>query len=64
MAQGEEVIRKIKPDSAILRVPVLYGPCETLDESAVTVLAKLLAKKSASGDSTAAKVKVDHWAMR
>ncbi|XP_003388343.1 PREDICTED: methionine adenosyltransferase 2 subunit beta-like [Amphimedon queenslandica] len=29
-------------DSAIVRVPILYGPVETLDESAVTILFKAL----------------------
>lgn len=38
---GEKAVRGVQPDnSCVLRVPVLYGEVETLDESAVTVLFK------------------------
>lgn len=37
---GERVLRGIMPKAAVLRVPILYGPVESLDESSVTVLAK------------------------
>lgn len=53
--EGEEVVRRAV-DHAILRVPILYGPCESLEESAVTVLARILI----DGRET----KLDHWATR
>ncbi|MEI7900273.1 MAG: SDR family oxidoreductase [bacterium] len=37
---GEHAVRAAGRGSAILRVPILYGEVETLDESPVTVLAK------------------------
>jgi dTDP-4-dehydrorhamnose reductase len=40
----------------VLRVPILYGPVESIDESAVTTLARLLESKD--------EVLVDHWAIR
>ncbi|XP_067012414.2 methionine adenosyltransferase 2 subunit beta [Anabrus simplex] len=40
--QGEEATRAASQDHIILRVPVLYGPVETLSESAVTVLLETL----------------------
>jgi len=42
--------------AAILRLPILYGPVERLDESAVTELASLLKKGQAC--------RVDNWARR
>jgi dTDP-4-dehydrorhamnose reductase len=44
------------PAGAVLRIPVLYGPVESLRESSVTEVA--LALKSSSPQ------KVDHWARR
>lgn len=39
--EGEKLTRSVLPDdSCVLRIPVLYGDVETLDESAVTVLFK------------------------
>ena len=38
--QGEQAARKVNSDTVVLRVPLLYGDVETLDESAVTVLIK------------------------
>ncbi|XP_019639926.1 PREDICTED: methionine adenosyltransferase 2 subunit beta-like [Branchiostoma belcheri] len=35
---GEMMALEIAKDGAVLRVPMLYGPVETVDESAVTVL--------------------------
>ncbi|XP_059153128.1 methionine adenosyltransferase 2 subunit beta-like [Physella acuta] len=37
-AEGEKVVLESNPGNVVLRVPVLYGAVETLDESAVTVL--------------------------
>lgn len=53
---GEEVVKVEHPSSCILRVPVLYGFVESLDESAVTSIAKGLLKTEA--------VTTDHWATR
>ena len=53
---GEEAVKVEYPSSCILRVPVLYGWVETLDESAVTSIAKALLKTEA--------VQTDHWATR
>jgi len=44
------------PRAAILRIPLLYGPVETLGECSVTELASLLAKR--------APCAVEHWARR
>ena len=43
-------------EACVLRVPILYGPVESLEESAVTVIARLL--------ETREEKKVDHWAVR
>ena len=40
--EGENVIRETTDNYAILRVPILYGPVESLEESAVTQIATLL----------------------
>ena len=37
--EGERVVRQVLPDSAILRVPILYGPVEELAESSVSEIA-------------------------
>ena len=57
---AEIAVQSAAPSAAILRVPILYGPIERLDESAVTVIvqAMLLAKKRGT------PVEMDHWAMR
>lgn len=44
------------PRAAILRIPLLYGPVETLGECAVTELASLLAKREPCA--------VENWAQR
>lgn len=52
---GEEVVRRATRH-CILRVPLLFGPVESLDESPVTSIAKqLLPGKS---------ITLDHWATR
>lgn len=38
--QGEEIVKKNHAEFAILRVPILYGQIENLEESAVTILWK------------------------
>lgn len=53
---GEQVVSEEHPDSCILRVPVLYGHVESLDESAVSTIAK--------GLLTDGPVNADHWAIR
>jgi len=57
---AETAVQSAAPSAAILRVPILYGPVERLDESAVTVIAQamLLAKKHDT------PVEMDHWAIR
>lgn len=53
---GEEAVRKESADACILRVPVLYGRQQSLEESPVTILSKdVLSGK---------EKKVDHWAIR
>jgi len=45
--EAELIIWKNQHDAGILRVPVLYGPVENLEESAVTILLKsILSKES------------------
>jgi len=44
------------PQAAILRIPLLYGPVERLDECSVTELATLLKKRE--------PCLVEHWAQR
>lgn len=53
---GEEAALSVDPGNAVLRVPILYGEVEELEESAVTVIARSLL------DRTPAKM--DHWAIR
>jgi len=36
--KGEKAVLEVDPENIVLRVPVLYGPVESLGESAVTVL--------------------------
>jgi dTDP-4-dehydrorhamnose reductase len=44
----------------VLRVPVLYGPAEVPEESAVNVLMDAVWKAQTEG----AKIKMDHWSIR
>lgn len=59
--EGEEVVRAaVAARAAILRVPILYGDVETLDESSVTtVIAAVLALRNAPGTLV-----LDDWAVR
>eukprot|EP00927_Polykrikos_kofoidii_P044629 TRINITY_DN38546_c0_g1_i1.p1 TRINITY_DN38546_c0_g1~~TRINITY_DN38546_c0_g1_i1.p1 ORF type:complete len:692 (+),score=75.20 TRINITY_DN38546_c0_g1_i1:128-2203(+) len=45
--EGERTVAEIHPDAAILRVPLLYGPIEYLDETSVTSLLSALRKGAA-----------------
>lgn len=56
---GELAIRSEIADAAVLRVPILYGPCETLAESSVTSIVPALLRAT-----TAAPVCLDNWATR
>jgi dTDP-4-dehydrorhamnose reductase len=53
---GEEAVLAASPRNVILRVPILYGKVETLDESGVTLLLCDL--------QTPRPKKIDHWAIR
>ncbi len=56
---GEHAVLQAGCAAAVLRVPLLYGDVERLDESSVTVLADALIK-AAPGQ----QVKMEHWATR
>ncbi|XP_043238039.1 methionine adenosyltransferase 2 subunit beta-like [Amphibalanus amphitrite] len=47
--EGERATLHACPGALVLRVPVLYGPVERLDESAVTVLLRCLLEPPAAG---------------
>jgi S-adenosylmethionine synthetase len=53
--EGEHVVRTVA-DNCVLRVPVLYGQIETLEESPVTIIAK--------GLLPGGEIKLDHWQTR
>ncbi|WP_220769358.1 SDR family oxidoreductase [Shewanella sp. MBTL60-007] len=53
---GEQVVSDAQQGFAILRLPILYGEVESLNESAVMVLLELLADT--------AEQPVDNWAIR
>ena len=55
---GELAVWAETSDACVLRVPVLYGNVEWLDESVVTGLARQLR------DAAGAPVTLDHWATR
>jgi len=54
---AEQALRQIMPKAAVLRVPILYGQIESLDESAVTILAKKMIESDRP-------LPCDHWAIR
>jgi dTDP-4-dehydrorhamnose reductase len=56
---GEHAVRAAGLDSAILRVPILYGEVESLDESPVTVLAQNM-MNARPGERLA----MENWATR
>ncbi|XP_076060594.1 methionine adenosyltransferase 2 subunit beta-like isoform X2 [Oratosquilla oratoria] len=43
--EGEKATMEVNPDACILRIPILYGPVERIDESAVTVLLNCIKDK-------------------
>lgn len=54
--QGEKAVLEASPHHVVLRVPILYGEVETLDESPVTLLVNKILNPSPSTE--------DHWATR
>eukprot|EP00440_Ansanella_granifera_P032012 gb/GFBE01034745.1/.p1 GENE.gb/GFBE01034745.1/~~gb/GFBE01034745.1/.p1 ORF type:complete len:339 (+),score=52.70 gb/GFBE01034745.1/:1-1017(+) len=52
---GEAAIAQVHPEAAILRIPLLYGPIEKLDETSVTALLATVRGQSA---------KLDNWQER
>jgi len=54
--EGELAVWKQHSHAGVLRVPILYGPVEYLEESAVTVLAKFVIEKKT--------VNIDDWQVR
>jgi S-adenosylmethionine synthetase len=54
--RGENILWNTTKNACVLRVPVLYGQVETLEESAITTIAKDLFIDQ--------KTQVDHWAVR
>ncbi|QLE84117.1 SDR family oxidoreductase [Shewanella sp. Scap07] len=54
--QGEQVVQTVSDDFAILRLPILYGQVERVDESAVLVLLNQLNHLS--------QQHIDNWAIR
>ncbi|MGN0853621.1 MAG: dTDP-4-dehydrorhamnose reductase family protein [Kiritimatiellia bacterium] len=65
---GEDVVRSAAADqSAILRVPILYGDVESLDESSVTTVLAQVMKLARPGNETYSKSRpliLDDWATR
>jgi len=57
---GERAVQQSGALAALLRVPLLYGAVEYLDESAVTVIAQNMLKAR----GTDKKLLMDHWAIR
>lgn len=39
--QSEQIVQDIQPEATILRVPVLFGPTDRLEESAISILSML-----------------------
>ena len=56
---GERAVLAAGSQAAILRVPILYGKVETLDESSVTVLAKNMLNARPGQ-----RLAMEHWATR
>lgn len=53
---GEQVLLEACEDFAVLRVPILYGRVENVEESAILVLLRQLLNSQAQN--------IDHWAIR
>ena len=56
---GERAVQAAACDAVVLRVPILYGEVETLDESPVTILAKNMLNARAGE-----RLAMEHWATR
>ncbi len=54
--EGERALLGRSPHCAVLRVPILYGPVESLGESAITIIAEQVLSKESAG--------IDAWATR
>ena len=54
--KGEQAVYESGAKAIVLRVPVLYGPVEYIEESAITVITKYLINQEPA--------RVDHWAIR
>ena len=54
--RGEQLLLETSADFAVLRLPILYGQVEQVEESAVLVLLNQLLDKQSQN--------VDHWAIR
>ncbi len=57
---GERAVQESGAMAAFLRVPLLYGNVEYLDESSVTVIAQNMLNARGTGK----KLSMDHWALR
>lgn len=55
---GEEVVREVLPDGCALRVPILYGPIESLEESSVTMVARAVIESQGN------ELALDDWQVR
>jgi S-adenosylmethionine synthetase len=53
---GEQVLKEVFPEAAIVRIPLLYGPIEYLEETSVTTLLTTIQKD--------ASAKLDNWQER
>ena len=66
--QGEQIVLATDPGFAVLRLPILYGDVESLEESAVTVLLKYLAQaatvETGAATITTPTAYIDAWAIR
>lgn len=54
--EGELAVWRQHNNAGVLRVPILYGPVESLEESAVTILAKAIIEQK--------PVSIDDWQVR
>ena len=61
---GEKIIAEVAAQFAVLRLPILYGEVQTLEESAVTVLLRSLQDGFKPSVAKPATLPVDDWAVR
>ncbi|CAM2143487.1 dTDP-4-dehydrorhamnose reductase [Pararobbsia alpina] len=57
--EGEHALASLNPDACVLRLPLLYGPLEAIDESAATSFIPALRAASAAQPAV-----IDDWAIR